>query len=226
MTKKLRKILGRLPLFGLGLLGGITLWRLWRGRNEEKEQYVPEARRQVISMPPMPQDKIGPVGQASPLEAARGATPGVPVVGEEMEAGPRLEESFTLVDPNNSSKPVLANSEGPVLDSLLDIVETETPSQAVYSVESQVPPPPRRDNFTAIEGIGPVINELLHAAGIDTFTELAETGLDRLTQILSDARLPMVNPGTWPEQARLAAVENWEDLEAFQNELLGGRRRT
>lgn len=223
MMKKSRRTLDRLPFFGLGLLGGITLWWMWRGHKEKMEWHAPETRRPVISMPPMPQDKIGPVGQVSPSEAVPDAAPGVPVVGEKMKAGLRFEEPVTLVDTSNSSEP--ATSEGPVLDSLLDIVETETPSQAVYDVEPQVPPPPRRDNFTVIEGVGPVINELLHAASIDTFAELAETGLDRLTQILSDARLPMVNPGTWPEQARLAAAENWEDLEAFQNELLGGRRR-
>lgn len=220
MTKKAKKFLGRLPFLGLGLLGGITLWRMWRERNEEMVQYEPEERRQVLSMPPMPQDKIGPVGQVSPSEAS-----GVPVVGQALEAEHQFDESVTLVDTTDSLEAAPTRSEGPVLDSLLDLADNETSSQAVYTVEPQAPQRPRRDNFTVIEGIGPVINELLHAAGIDTFTELAETDLDRLTQILNDAELPMADPGTWPEQARLAANDSWEELEAFQNQLSGGRRR-
>ena len=85
--------------------------------------------------------------------------------------------------------------------------------------------PPAPDDLTRIEGIGPKIASLLQQAGITTFAQLAETDVDRLRQILDEARLLQIaDPGTWPEQARLAAAGQWEALEALQEELKGGRR--
>ena len=81
------------------------------------------------------------------------------------------------------------------------------------------------DDLTRIEGIGPKISGLLQRAGISTFEQLAGTGVDRLEQILADADLAgLAKPGTWPEQARLAAQGEWERLETLQHELKGGRR--
>jgi hypothetical protein len=34
----------------------------------------------------------------------------------------------------------------------------------------------------------------------------------------------MVQPDTWPTQARLAANQDWAGLEALQHELLGGAK--
>ncbi|HEX7973181.1 MAG TPA: hypothetical protein VF498_02140, partial [Anaerolineales bacterium] len=75
-----------------------------------------------------------------------------------------------------------------------------------------------------IEGIGPKINQLLQQSGIHTFSDLAGTSLERLEQILRDARLRLANPGTWPEQARLAAEGEWSKLEALQKTLKAGRK--
>jgi hypothetical protein len=81
------------------------------------------------------------------------------------------------------------------------------------------------DDLTRIEGIGPKISGLLQGAGISTFEHLANAGVDRLEQILDAADLSgIANPGTWPEQAALAAKGDWGRLEALQNELKGGRR--
>jgi predicted flap endonuclease-1-like 5' DNA nuclease len=81
------------------------------------------------------------------------------------------------------------------------------------------------DDLTRIEGIGPKISGLLQGAGISTFEQLAGTGVDRLEQILDAADLSgIANPGTWPEQAALAAKGDWGRLETLQDELKGGRR--
>lgn len=81
------------------------------------------------------------------------------------------------------------------------------------------------DDLTRIEGIGPKISGLLQGAGISTFEQLAGTKVDRLEQILADANLVgLANPSTWPEQARLAAADDWQRLETLQQELKGGRR--
>lgn len=82
------------------------------------------------------------------------------------------------------------------------------------------------DDLQRIEGIGPKIEQLLIAAGINTFEILAETPVYLLQEILNNAgsRFQVHDPSTWPEQARLAADGNWEDFHALTESLKGGRR--
>lgn len=81
------------------------------------------------------------------------------------------------------------------------------------------------DDLTRIEGIGPRINEILQAAGINTFAELATASEDELRRILEAAGLSgsFGDPTTWGEQARLADRGDWTALEALQDRLKGGR---
>ena len=80
------------------------------------------------------------------------------------------------------------------------------------------------EDLTIVEGIGPKISSLLGTAGIVNYAQLAAAAVDRLREIVRDAGLAMVDPGTWPEQARLAADAKWDELETLQEELKGGRR--
>jgi predicted flap endonuclease-1-like 5' DNA nuclease len=76
-----------------------------------------------------------------------------------------------------------------------------------------------------IEGIGPKIADLLNAAGIRTFAQLAETEVSRLDQILREADMGnLADPGTWPEQAGLAAAGDWDAFKTLTEKLKGGRR--
>ncbi len=86
--------------------------------------------------------------------------------------------------------------------------------------------PDGRDNFEIIEGIGPKINSLLHAAGIHTFEKLAETELSALAKILDAAgpNFRLANPETWAQQAGLCARGEWEALKRLQDELVAGVR--
>ena len=59
-----------------------------------------------------------------------------------------------------------------------------------------------RDDLTRILGVGPKVRSLLAENGITTFAGLAQTPVARLEAILEAAGLPMINPETWPEQAR------------------------
>ena len=81
------------------------------------------------------------------------------------------------------------------------------------------------DDLKKIEGIGPKIEELFHAAGITTFAQLSETATERMEAILSEAgpRFSTHNPGTWAQQAALAAAGKWDELKAWQDELDGGK---
>jgi hypothetical protein len=97
--------------------------------------------------------------------------------------------------------------------------------KAVPVIEPEVKGPVPPDNLQRIEGIGPRISGLLQEAGITTFAQLAESGVDRLEQILSEAGLRrLADPSTWPEQAGLAAAGDWDALARLQDELKGGRR--
>jgi predicted flap endonuclease-1-like 5' DNA nuclease len=90
--------------------------------------------------------------------------------------------------------------------------------------ESSKPEAIQPDNLRKIEGIGPKIQTTLQAAGVETFAQLAASKPENLKQILVDAGIRLGDPTTWPEQAALAAAENWDELEEFQGTLKGGRR--
>jgi len=83
----------------------------------------------------------------------------------------------------------------------------------------------KQDDLKMVEGIGPKIEGLLHAAGIKTWRQLAEAPVEKVQKILDDAgpRYRMHQPTTWAKQALLAAEGKWDELEAYQDRLIGGR---
>ncbi len=84
-----------------------------------------------------------------------------------------------------------------------------------------------QDDFSCIAGIGPKVSAVLRSAGINTFTKLATTDIDKLTQILeaeNPSLLRLTDPSTWPEQAKLASEEDWEALSALQVSLKEKKR--
>jgi len=82
------------------------------------------------------------------------------------------------------------------------------------------------DDLTKIEGIGPKIAELLKAAGIVTFKDLAAAKAATVKSILDAAgkRFQMHDPSTWAEQSKLAANGEWEKLAKLQDALKGGKK--
>jgi large subunit ribosomal protein L20 len=81
------------------------------------------------------------------------------------------------------------------------------------------------DDLTLIEGIGPKIAELFVAAGISSFAQVAGTSAERMKEILTagGSRFASHDPGTWAEQAALAAAGKMDELKALQARLDGGR---
>lgn len=81
------------------------------------------------------------------------------------------------------------------------------------------------NDLKIVEGIGPKIEGLLNDAGINTWSDLAGTSVERLTEILNAAgeRYRLADPSTWPKQAELAASGNWDELKEYQDYLSGGR---
>ena len=81
------------------------------------------------------------------------------------------------------------------------------------------------DDLARIEGIGPKVSKVLKEASISTFEDLSKAEVEDLRQILANAGLKMMDPATWPEQAKLAAEGDWDALQELQDKLSGGREK-
>ena len=119
---------------------------------------------------------------------------------EEARHGPQVE----YVIP--STKPA-SPSEGELVVEPVELVEDRQP-----------------DDLRTIEGIGPKIQAALADAGIVTFEQLATSDVEHLRQSLRKGGIRLAFPDTWPEQAALAAADDWDGLRALQAQLRGGRR--
>jgi predicted flap endonuclease-1-like 5' DNA nuclease len=84
---------------------------------------------------------------------------------------------------------------------------------------------PAADDLTKIEGIGKKIAALLEAENILSFKDLSKASAKKLKGILEVAgsKFQVHDPTSWPKQAKLAAAGKWEELEALQKELIGGK---
>jgi uracil permease len=80
------------------------------------------------------------------------------------------------------------------------------------------------DDLKRIEGIGPKVFEVLKGAGIYSFSQLATTDTAKLRQLLQEAKLGLIDPSTWPQQAKLAADGDWKGLDELQTRLHAGRK--
>ena len=113
-----------------------------------------------------------------------------------------------------------------------EVIPAETPVPAEAEVElellapepePELPAPPEPDDLKRIEGIGPKVSSLLNEAGIFTFAQLADAEVPRLKSIVDEAGLTMMNPVSWPDQARVAASGDWDALAKLQEGLKAGR---
>lgn len=122
---------------------------------------------------------------------------------------------------------VVAEEPAPVVASgAVAEVEEPAPVEDPVSQAAALPTPAAEtaDDFTLIEGVRPKISEVLHKAGLLTFAQLSTTSVEQLREILNAARLRVADPTTWPEQAALAAAQQWDELKALQAQLKGGKR--
>jgi len=83
----------------------------------------------------------------------------------------------------------------------------------------------KEDDLKLIEGIGPKVSQILKEHGIKTFKDLSKKDPEDIKKLLESKGIRgIVDPTTWPEQAKLAAESKWEELKKLQKELKGGRR--
>jgi len=132
------------------------------------------------------------------------------------ERGGRSVGLIPCPEPGPPSPPLAEPVPGPI-ELPAYVAAEEPPVPALAS-------PPAPDDLSRIEGIGPKVAQLLAAADIRTFAQLAAATPEQLRELLQQARLRFMNPETWPEQAALAAQGDWDGLTALQRQLQGGRR--
>jgi large subunit ribosomal protein L27 len=82
---------------------------------------------------------------------------------------------------------------------------------------------PNPEDLKIVEGIGPKIEASLKAAGIQNWSDLAGTSVEKLEAILDEAGYGMHNPSTWPKQAEMAHEGRFDDLKEWQDVLDGGK---
>lgn len=83
----------------------------------------------------------------------------------------------------------------------------------------------KENDLKIVEGIGPKIEALMNAAGINTWQELSEASTEKLQAILDAGgeNYALHNPSTWAKQSLLAYEGKWKDLKDLQENLLGGK---
>lgn len=81
------------------------------------------------------------------------------------------------------------------------------------------------DDLTVIDGIGPKIDDLFHANGIDSLIQVAHLSVQDMLEILESGgpSFQFANPSTWAQQAALAAENRWKELKRLQEEMIEGR---
>jgi predicted flap endonuclease-1-like 5' DNA nuclease len=76
-------------------------------------------------------------------------------------------------------------------------------------------------NLQVIEGIGPKVEGVLKAEGVNNWKALAQTSTTRLGEVLENAgsQFKMHDPSAWVEQAELASLGDWDKLVILQKVL-------
>jgi predicted flap endonuclease-1-like 5' DNA nuclease len=148
-------------------------------------------------------------------EEPAGARIGSPVESRAELAGSGLAEGDEVAQKDAKVVTEAVSERAEPAVERASLIEETTSEQAV--------PPRQPDDLKRIEGIGPKVSGLLNESGVFTFAQLAGTDVDRLRVIVDEAGLTMMNPASWPEQARLAASGDWDALARLQDDLKGGR---
>jgi predicted flap endonuclease-1-like 5' DNA nuclease len=79
----------------------------------------------------------------------------------------------------------------------------------------------KSDNLQVIEGIGPKMDEVLKANGISSWSELAAQTPESIRTILDTYgdSYKIIDPATWPAQAKMAVNADYDGLIALQKNL-------
>jgi|GEM_PF-3743255 len=79
------------------------------------------------------------------------------------------------------------------------------------------------DDLKKVEGIGPQVQKVLYAHGINTFEKLSKADPKNVQKILDQFgnRFKALTPSTRPKQAEMAHGGKWGELKVWQDKLKG-----
>lgn len=185
----------------------------------------PEPEPEAPAMSPAEPDVVAPVVATVPPDnnisvvISEGANTLAEVTIQNVASDNGEEKAPLHVEvTNNEPTETLSTPAAP------SIVPTPEPETLVVGAAAAT----AQDDLTVVEGIGPKIQMLLNQYGVRTYRQLADTPVERLREILTNAgpQLAMHDPGTWPSQANLAANDQWDALKSIQGFLKGGKKPT
>jgi len=154
---------------------------------------------------------------------AKGAKKAAPAKAEKPKAKAEAKPSAKKAEPKKEAKAPKPEAKGK--DTAVEVSVASKP-KAEAKKAAPKKKAAKKDDLKKIEGIGPKTAEALTEAGIGTFAKLAKSNPDKIKEMLTEAssNLAHLDPGTWPEQAKLAADGKWDELKKWQDELDGGKK--
>lgn len=114
----------------------------------------------------------------------------------------RKNRSYVSVEPVVDVDVAVAEVSAPVVEEKPKVkAEPAKAEKVAAEVETEVA---EADDLKKLEGVGPKLAEVLNAAGINTYAELATSSVEKLNEILAEAgsRYASKDPAPWIEQAK------------------------
>ena len=187
-----------------------------KGSSEAKERVAEET---LVDVPePVAekaiQESVAPLSEASPPAQKTVEPSGEEAVTEQVLAESGVTEKAGAVRLPAQS---VATEDAATKQELVEAAQN--PESAPVG-ESPAKKEPSQTKLALIKGIGPKIERLLKQAGIQNFTDLAATEVQRLEEILdrSGSNFNFADPVSWPKQAALARDRDWSGLERYQEQ--------
>ncbi len=139
--------------------------------------------------------------------------------GDSGRSGNGARPASAYTSPVPVTTPAPAPVPAPVMDPKLAMIAAAASAGIMIKGE---------DDLQIVEGIGPKIDALLKESGIRTFAQLARADIPTVSAILEKggSRFKLANPGSWAQQAGLAATGKWHELKKLQDELVAGVRKS
>jgi F-type H+-transporting ATPase subunit gamma len=157
------------------------------------------------------------VGGASALEATLKA----------KAASKSALQAQAVINTPNVARPMA--DVAPVVESVGDAYvsqsEPAVAKQSAAKPKKATPATAAVDDLTKLEGVGKKMSQALINGGFDSFEKIANASETDLRQAIEAAGMKLApSLGTWAEQAKLAAIGDWNALQQLQDGLKGGRR--
>jgi large subunit ribosomal protein L27 len=114
----------------------------------------------------------------------------------------RKNRSYVSVEPVVDVDVAVAEAPAPVeVEKPKTKAEPAQTEKIAAEVETEVA---EADDLKKIEGVGPKLAEVMNAAGINTYAELAASSVEKMNEILAEAgsRYASKDPAPWIEQAK------------------------